>query len=407
MKAIRFHAAIPRYALGLVGRHISRSILWSGLSCTSFDEIPEPALPNDEWVKIKTRYGGICGSDLSAISLHASPYYSALNSFPFTFGHENVGYVAQVGARAGDWQVGERVVVEPLLWCAPRGFADLCRFCARGEINLCERIAKGHVAPGLMTGFCRDTGGSWGEYFVAHRSQLYRVPEQVSDENAVLVEPFAVALHVALQYRPPDDAIVLILGAGIIGLLTLAALRVTGARAKIWMVARYPFQAEAAQKLGADAILNGQGDYFAEIAERTRGHVLNPIIGRRVLQGGGVDVTYECVGSDAALDAALRLTRPRGHVVLVGAPGIAQNVDWTAIFLKELEVVASFTYNHAEPYSGERRAAYAIALELMSRAELDLGWLVTHRFHLAEYARAFRLLTQRGHSRVLKAVFEF
>ncbi len=418
MQAIQFNATIPRYAFGLAAQKISPSFLWNGLSCTALREVPEPTLPNDEWVKIKTHYGGICGSDTGTMHLHTSPYLSPWSSFPFTFGHENVGTIVEAGARAGDFKMGERVVVEPLLWCKPRGFSDVCRFCARGEINLCERMTQGKLAPGVTTGFCRDTGGSWSEYYLAHHTQVYRVPENVSAENAALVEPFAVGLHAALQYPPREDETVLIMGAGVIGLLTLAALRATGSKANIWIVARYPFQADAARKLGATEIIDGKRDYSAEIAKRTGGELLKPIIGKRVMNGGGVDVTYECVGSDASMDDSLRLTRNRGRVVLVGVPGITKEVDWTPIFTKELDVTASYIYNRAEPYKGEKRAAFDIALEMMAGVAteagsvatptpLDLAWLITHKFKLKDYARAFELLGKRGASQALKAVFEF
>ena len=120
--------------------------------------------------------------------------------------------------------------------------------------------------------------------------------------------------------------------------MTLAALRALGSQAHILVAARYPFQAEAAKRLGASDVV--RGDLYAEIARRTGGAVLKPIIGKQVVTGG-VDRTFECAGSDSALDDALRLTRPGGTVVLVGVPGIAKNVDWTSIFLKELRVVGS------------------------------------------------------------------
>ena len=406
MKAIQFNASIPRYVVGLAGQKISDAVLWNGMSCTTLREIAEPALPNDEWVKIKTRYGGICGSDTGTIHLHTSPYMTPWSSFPFTFGHENVGTIAQVGARAGNFVQGERVVVDPMLWCKPRGFADLCQFCARGETNLCERMREGILAPGIGTGFCRDTGGSWSEYFLAHHAQLYRVPDNVSDENAVLVEPFAIGIHAALQFPPRDEDTVVIMGAGIIGLLTLAALRQTGSRANIWVVARYPFQADAARKLGANEIIDGKSDYAAEIAKRTGGEMLKPIIGKRVLNKGGVNVLYECVGSDDSIDDSLRLTRTRGRVVIVGVPGIPETVDWTPIFAKELDVVGAYNSNRAEPFRGTMRSAFSLALEWMQNG-LDLSWLVTHKFKLDDYARAFALLEKRGASKAIKAVFEF
>ena len=404
MKAIRFNATIPRYATGLALNKVSPSQLWSGRSCTYLEDVPIPVLPGPEWVRVKTRLGGICGTDLGTIHLHTSPYYSVFTSFPYTFGHENVGVIAEIGPAVAGWQPGERVVVEPLLWCKPRGFDEMCEFCSRGEINRCKHTNDGVLAPGLFIGACRDTGGSWSPYFVAHQTQLHRLPEYLSDENALLVEPFASGLRPALQYLPADDEIVMILGAGTIGLSVLAALRALGSRAHILVAARYPFQADAARRLGASEIL--RGNLNAEIARRTGGAVLKPIIGKQVVTGG-VDRTFECVGSDSALDDALRLTRPGGAVVLVGVPGIAKNVDWTSLFAKELTVAATYTYHRAEQYQGRTWSTFELALDLMASGKVDLGWMVTHRFKLEEYDKAFRLLGQKGNSKVIKAVFEF
>lgn len=410
MKAVRFNVTLPRYALGLVlGKYFPR-LLWSGLSCTSFEEVPEPELPGEDWALVKTRYGGICGSDTGTIHLHTSPYYEPLNSFPFTFGHENAGTIARTGAEVEGRQVGERVVVEPMLWCEPRGFAreDWCRNCARGEINRCQHLTRGKLAPGLMIGSCRDTGGSWSPYFLAHESQLFRVPDEISDENALMVEPFAVGMHAALQNFPKDDECVLILGAGTIGLTALAGLRALGSRAEIVVLARYPFQAEAAERLGASRVISaGRGnDYLAEVAEMTEAQVYKPLVGKRTVLGG-VDCTFECVGSDRSLDDSLRLTRSGGKVILVGVPGIARNVDWTAIFAQELDVRGTYTYNNVEPFGGKTWQAFDLALDLMRRGELDLGWMVTHKFRLEEYDKAFSMLNQRGQNGAIKAVFAF
>lgn len=435
MKAILFNATIPRYITGLLLGRLSTPLLWSGLSCTSISDGPPPDLPGPDWVRIRTRYGGICGSDLGAIRLKSSPYFSPFVSFPYTFGHENVGTIAEVGPEAGDWQVGQRVVVEPILWCRPRGFADdeLCQFCARGEINRCQHHTEGRLAPGLLIGSCRDTGGSWSEQFVAHRSQLYAVPDSISDENALMVEPFACGLHPALQHFPGDDETVLILGAGTIGLCTLAALRALGSQARILVVARYDFQADAARRLGASEVIQARGEaLYAEVARLTGARLHRPMIGKQVMVGG-VDRTFECVGSDAALDDAIRLTRSGGQVVLVGVPGIARGVDWTAIFAQELTLTAAYAYHHAERWQGRTWTTFELALELMSSGQsfvherapqpikndspratgsyssgqVELGWMVTHRFRLEEYDRAFRLLGQKGTHQIIKAVFEF
>lgn len=413
MQAIQFRLPIPRSLVGPardIGIALSKlypPILWSGLTCAYVD-VPEPQLPGEDWVKIKTRYGGICGSDLSGINLRVSPYYSVFSSYPFTFGHENVGRIAALGANVRNWQVGDRVVVEPTLWCKPRGLSELCRYCARGEINLCEHSTGGALAPGIAIGYCRDTGGSWSTHFTAHESQLYRVPDEVGDENALLAEPFGVGLHAVLQNPPRDDETILVIGAGTIGLLTVAALRVFGSRARILVLARYPFQAEAALKLGAsETIRVGRGaDHYAEIARRTGAQLRTPLMGKLVMEGG-VDRTFECVGSEFAIDDAVRLTRGGGRVVLVGVPGIPKSVDWTAIFVKELDVRGSYLYNHAEPFNGKSWKAFDLTLDLMRRGELDVAWLVTHKFRLHDYGRAFRLLGRRGATGAIRAVFEF
>lgn len=160
MKAIQFEATTGRYLFGLALRNLIPGILLSGLSCTHETDTAEPTLPAEDWVKIKTRYGGICGTDMKSIHLDISMYYSPLASTSFILGHENVGTIVEVGAQAGEWQAGQRVVVEPTLWCKPRGFDDLCEFCARGEINHCLRVTEGNLSPGLQIGACADTGGS-------------------------------------------------------------------------------------------------------------------------------------------------------------------------------------------------------------------------------------------------------
>lgn len=407
MKAIQFNVTIQRYAIGLILKKLYEPLLWSGISCTYSAQVPEPRLPGPEWTVLRTRYGGICGSDLSAIHLHTSPYYSPFSSFPYTFGHENCASIAQVGDQAGEWAEGERVVVEPLLWCKPRGFADLCRYCARGEINRCARHTDGNLAAGLMTGACRDTGGSWGEYFLAHRSQLYRLPDSISDENAVMIEPFAVGLHAALQNFPNDDECVLLVGAGTIGLCTLAALRALGSKAEILALARYPFQAQAAERLGASKVIRSNGqETYEKLAAHTGARLLRPIIGKTVVYGG-VDRTFECVGSDVALDDALRLTRGGGRVALVGLPGIAKSIDWTAIMAKELEVRASFYYHHNEHFQGERLRTYDLAIRLMAQGEVDLSWMITQRYPLDDYMQALKTLSSRATSQAIRAVFAF
>lgn len=408
MKAIRFNPTIPRYLAGKFFGKIFPSFYWSGFSCTTFEIVPEPELFGEEWVVIKTRYGGICGSDMSAIRLHASPYMTPLTSFPSTFGHENIGVICHAGSAVDRFQEGERVVVEPALWCKPRGFDDLCPYCQRGEINRCERVTQGDLSPSLSIGFSKDTGGSWSRYFLAHQSQLYRLPDSVDDENGLMVEPFATGLHAVLNNLPSEGDSILIVGSGTIALCTLVAMRAFGLKNQIHFLARYPFQAEAAIRLGADEVVVTSGgiDYYAEISRLSGAQILKPIIGKRLLLGG-YDQVYECVGSDIALDDALRFTQNGGLVVLVGVPGIANGVDWSAIFIHELQLKSSYIYNHAEDFNGRQRSTFDIAIDWMESGRVDLGWMITHKFKIDEYRKALELQSKRAENHAFKTVFEF
>ena len=122
---------------------------------------------------MRSRLSGICGSDLGALSGQTSLYFSAVVSLPFVPGHE---VVAELLDDCEDLTAGTRVVLDPVLTCAARG-VEACENCVSGHTNRCSRITVGHLSPGLQTGFCKDTGGGWGQQLAAHRSQMHVVPE--------------------------------------------------------------------------------------------------------------------------------------------------------------------------------------------------------------------------------------
>jgi L-iditol 2-dehydrogenase len=406
MKAIQFTQSIPRYLLTRGLGALWRPAHWGPLSMLRYGEVPEPALPGPDWVKVRTRYGGICGSDLHSILLQDSPTLSALVSFPFTPGHENMGTIAEAGPAVDGFAPGDRVVAEWLLPCVTRGIADPCAFCRQGQYSLCTNMAEGELAPGLGIGCCASTGGSWGSCFVAHRSQLFVVPPQVSDENAALVEPMSVAVRAAHRHLPRDGDAVLVLGAGVIGLCMVAALRALGSRARVTAVARYPFQAELALKYGADEVIRpGRVDLYEAVAEANGGKLYRPLLGKRMLVGGA-DVLYECTGNAKSIDDSLRLTRSRGTVVLVGVASLPKGVDWTPIWLHELTVKGSFG-SGIEVRDGRRVRTLQLVLDWMAEGTLDLAPMLTHRFRLADYRRALAVATAKGRHHVVKSAFDF
>ncbi len=404
MKGVVADISIPRYLATRAAGFLWQPAFWSALAPIHLTDLPEPRLPAPDWVKVKVAMGGVCGSDLHLLLLEASPSASVYASMPFVVGHENVGTVAESGAEAGV-AVGARVVVEPLLPCVTRGFANLCPACARGDYNLCSRFAEGTLAPGIAHGACRDVGGSWSEVMVAHRSRLVTVPDGVSDEQAVLVEPLAVAVHAVLRFIPDDARTVLVLGAGTIGLCGVAALRALRPGARSVVLARYAHQADLARALGASAIVTPSGGrYYGEIAALTEARVLRPLLGPPVLTGG-VDATLECVGSGRSIDDALRLTRAGGTVVLVGLAALPRGVDWTPIWLRELKVQGTAYY--AQERVGDRSVrSMDLAMELLASGRLDLRPLITHRFPLIEWRRAVEVALDKRRHRAVKVLLQ-
>ena len=404
MKALQMTDSIPRYALSKGLAQLRNNAFWGPLGCMRYRDVDPPTLPTPEWLRVRTTYGGICGSDISTITLHASTTTSVFTSFPFTFGHENAGVISDLGPATPDgFEVGQRVVVDPLLSYEQRGLDNPDGIPA----NLCQAFDLGDIAPGLLTGFCRDTGGSWSEEFVAHPSQIVPVPDNVSDEEAVLAEPFAVSLHAVLQNMPDDEDTVLVISGGVIGLCTIAALRGLGSKASIVTVARYPFQAEQAQRLGADVVLGKTRGAALEqkLIETFDARSLKPVLGPNLIVGGA-DVIFDCVGSPSSFEQAIRFAGPGGTVVLIGLAGKLDGIDWTPVWLNELTIRGAFTYA-VEKWRGEKISTMELAVRLMAEKQVDIGGLVTHRFQLDDYATALETVTSKGDSGVIKAVFDF
>jgi len=405
MKAIQFIGSVPLWLISKMIGPFYLPIFWSALSNLRYRELPEPPLPNENWAKIKVRYGGICSADMNIVLPRVSPVLSAFLSFPFTMGHENVGTIAQLGSQMKGFREGERVVVDPTLGCQVRGFTHLCPACQRGDTGLCERLTEGEIAPGLLTGTCRDTGGSWSPYLVAHASQLFKVPATVNDENGVLVEPFSVALHAVLRNYPQDEETVLVIGAGVIGICMVAALRSLSSKARVVVLAKHPFQGEVVKRYGADQVIHLTRGYSQELAQALGATPRQPLLGKPVVIGGA-DIVYDCVGSGSSLDDSLHFTRSGGKIVLVGAAGMPKSVDWTPVWLNEIEIKGSWIYG-TELYQGKRIHTFQLALDLMAEGKVELPSLLTHKFQLEDYKRALAAVANKGRSEVVKAVFAF
>jgi threonine dehydrogenase-like Zn-dependent dehydrogenase len=399
MLALRYSKSVPRYLLMRAGAKRIKNLETSRFSPLQLEEIPEPGLPTSEWVRVKPLLSGICGSDLGTLSSENSPYFSPITSPPFVLGHEVVGVVAEDN---GDFRAGERVVLEPALGCAVRGIEPPCPYCAAGRHALCVNVARGNVAPGIQTGFCRDTGGGWSEgTLVAHRSQLHRVPVDVPDESAVAIEPLACGVHATLKTNPQEDETALVIGAGSVGLFVVAALRQLTHAGRVICVAKHERQRKEALRLGADEVVYPKETYTT-LPAMLGTQVYKPEIGKPIVMGGA-DKVFECVGSAGTMEDAVRLTRPGGEATLVGMPSARSCLDLTALWHKEVNLAGAYAYG-VEEYEGERIRSFELALRMAPVIKLET--LVGPRFRLREYRGAVAAARAAGREGHVKVVFD-
>ena len=296
---------------------------------------PEPPGGREGWARIKPLLAGICGSDLSTLAGKSSFYFSPLVSVPFVPGHEVVGELID---DCGDLAAGARVTMGSVLSCAARGEA-LCPNCTAGRTNICDRVTVGDLKAGLQTGYCNQTGGGWSRMMLGHQSQLHAVPDEMSDEVAVLVEPFACAIHAVRRADIQPGETVLVVGAGTVGLLSLIALRLFAQPGRVIVAAKHQRQRAAAKMAGADEVVRPEHTTKA-IRRQTSAVKVTPERGQEFLLGG-VDVALECTGSKSALDLAMRTTRAGGRVLVSGIPG--SGADLTPLWFRELELRGAYT----------------------------------------------------------------
>ncbi|MDA8312689.1 MAG: zinc-binding dehydrogenase [Actinomycetota bacterium] len=400
MRALVFEHNLARFAASRVA-----SALGSGRGAAvgplRLVETEPPVLPGVEWARVTPRLSGICGSDLATVDGRSSRYFEHIVSFPFVPGHEVVG----------ELESGGRVVLEPVLACAARGIDPPCAPCRRGMIGDCERIAFGHLAPGLQTGFCVDTGGGWSHAgLVAHPSQLHPVPETFSDEDAVVVEPVACAVHAVCDAALVGTETVAVLGAGTLGLAVVAAISALASSGRVaapgavLVGARYAHQRRLAADLGATSSL--PADQLARavrrrtsslsLADPRPGHASGPLT-------GGADVVFDCVGSGESIAQSLEMIRPRGRVVLVGMPARV-HVDLAPLWQREVRLAGAYAYGTESVLQKQRVRTFDLAFEVV--AAHRLGRLVSATYPIDRYEEALRHAGSAGRRGAVKIAFD-
>ncbi len=378
---------------------------WRGAYFSSFaplqvQNLPRQPLPASNWVRVRNTLAGICGSDLPLIfvdgDFNVAP--AALPRHNHTYpGHEVVGEVIQVEEDVQSLHVGDRVVLQYGPNCLTAGIQPLCRSCASGNYGLCESGAL----PGP-----RPIGGGWSEEMLLHEDQLFRVPSDISDAQAVLLEPSAVAVHAVLRHLPQAGDRVLIIGAGTIGQLILQVVRALAPDAEISVLARHAFQIERAASMGARIIY--RQDSYEGVQEATGGQLYQGRFGNKMLLGG-YDVIYDTVGSKRTTHDSLRWARAGSTVVMVGLNLHRMHIDLTPIWYQEVNLIGTLGHGiETWPIgTSEKKSTFEIAAQLIENQQLHPDKLITHSFLLGEYRDALLTAKNKGHHRAIKVVFDF
>jgi L-iditol 2-dehydrogenase len=323
------------------------------------EEVADPGLKGPSDVLLQLQAVGICGSDLHYF--RTGRIGSQVLGAPWVMGHECTAVVRDVGPEVDGIRPGDRVAVDPLIAC---GRCDQCR---SGRKHTCRQQ---HFlgCPGQQQGcLC--------QWLVMPSECCFPVPSQLSVGAAVLVEPFAIALHALHQLGSAQGKHVGILGAGPIGLCVLAALQVAGA-ASVTMTDRLPYRLEQALELGAAAV-----HLSAEAGGPGANDPVTRILAKR---SAGLDAVFDCSGEQAALDQGVALLAPGGTLVLVGIPEVSRvSFDINVLRRKEIRVENVRRQNECT----------APAIELLGSGRVNLDALITHHFDLSEAQAAFELVS--------------
>lgn len=373
----------------------------------SLVEIDEPALPRPDWARVEVSAGGICGSDLHLFghNMGAAPTLIPLSrAFPFVLGHEIGGTVIETGPDC-DVPIGTRVAVNPDINCEARGITPPCGPCAAGWPSSCHNAGSGVVTPGTALGFTNGLGGGWAGQVVAHTSMLHRVPDAVPDAAVSLHEPLSIAVHGLLRCPPRDGDPVLVVGAAIIGLATIAALRALFPASLVTVLARHPHQAAAAAAVGATRVVlsTDDGAHFAELAAASGARVS----GRKqqTMLIGGFPYVVDAVGYPSTVNDSLRAVANRGTVLLLGAASTAE-YDLTPVWWKEAALVGAVRHStDPDRPAGVSRHSIDRALEILAAGGLPHKLVITHEFALAEFRDAIQTALDRAGRQSIKVVF--
>ncbi|MGE0631667.1 MAG: zinc-binding dehydrogenase [Pseudobdellovibrionaceae bacterium] len=411
MRALVYSLSVPKY--------LASKFYFSFLKGTrpffpnlKFSKAAEkPALPNEQWVELKSLMSGICGSDQNMLRGQEAFSMEPYASFPCILGHENVAEIVKIGSGVLNWKIGDRVVVNPVMSCVVHG-RTLCKFCALGRISLCEGFAdsKNGLGPGLSLGYHNKTGGGWGENFVAHQSQLFKIDSAVPLQRAVLTDPFACTLQPVCDFAAGkrEEKTVVVFGMGTMGLLLIASIRALRLPWKIIAIYKHEFQGALAKSFGANEILQSSKSLISDFAQMTQAQVLPVALGLPPIEGG-VDAVFDCVSSPRSIDLSLRFAKQHGKVFVVGTGTSLAGVDPTPLWFREISLVgSSMSSIVVDPRDGFTKSTYSVAVGLLAELPslgIRIENLVTHEFKIDDYKKALSVAMGKSQHQAVKVVF--
>jgi threonine dehydrogenase-like Zn-dependent dehydrogenase len=314
-----------------------------------------------------------------------------------------------VGPAVKSLRVGQRVVLNPWLSCVPRGIEPVCAACREGQYSLCVNFTRGRLSGGLHTGTCRDASGGYAPLLPAHESMAIPVPDGISDDAAVLADPFSVSLHSVLHHPPRAGDKAVVYGCGTLGLCAIEILNKLF-DVEVYAVTRFEHQARLARSLGAVETIAWRPveKIIARFAEITGHDVLAPAPGTGglpMLYGtGGVRVIYNTVGTAESFEVSVRIAGPRSAVVISGVD-TPERFEWSPHYFKEVNLVGSNAFG-VEEWNGKRQHAMRHYFDLIRERKIDVTPIITHRFSLDDYRDAFLTTHSQGEHEAVKVLFD-
>lgn len=402
MHAIYVDKHIPRVLLTKAITPFWKDFVWTALSAARAGSLDDLPLPGPRWIRLKNLACGICPTDLSLLFVKADPSVApaALPGLQrFYLGHEAISVVTETGPAVTHFRVGDRVIMENHFYganCLNLELEPLCEMCAQGDTNFCL-----HKSDYPYLGL----GGGFGDGYVAHETGVQLCPAELTLDQAVLVEPIGIGTHAVLRNPPKPGAKVLVVGAGMIGLSVLMALRAVQPSCEVSVLSRYDFQSRMAERLGAKNILS-PGDGYRSIANASGGKFFSAPLNKGIVVGG-FDLIYDCVGNSSTLNDCLRWVKAKGKVVLVGSYLMPMNnLDLVSIWYHQVELVGVVAHG-IEHFAHEEKHTYEWVFEFMKRGLYPTEGFITHRFPYEEYRQAIAVAdSHKGARKAIKVIMQ-